>query len=215
MVHDCHQHQQITHLERTLDSLLAVTLWLTSYLVGSVSTAILVCRLLELPDPRAAGSQNPGATNVVRLAGKTAGALTFICDVAKGIIPVYLAQSVHPSGTVAALCGLFAFLGHCYPLYFDFRGGKGVATAFGVLLMFSWQSTLIVAGLWVAVFVATRTSSLASIISWAIAPIAIYGFASQNLNPVLILTLLIIYRHYPNLFLLAKGSENKFPEAKD
>lgn len=201
---------------KALDSLLPITLWLFSYLVGSVSTAILVCHLLGLPDPRVSGSHNPGATNVVRLAGKAAGALTLICDLAKGILPVYIAQTLHPSSTVAALCGLFAFIGHCYPVYFDFRGGKGVATAFGVVAMLNWPSAIIIAALWIGIFLLTRTSSLASLISWTLAaPFTLYFLAEQYLNPMLIMIVFLIYRHYPNLFLLAKGDENSFPEPEE
>lgn len=177
-----------------------------------MSTAILVCHLLGLPDPRQQGSYNPGATNVLRLAGKAAGALTLIGDLIKGMLPVYLAQSLHSSNTVAALCGLFAFLGHCYPVYFDFRGGKGVATAFGVVAMLHWPSCAAIALLWVGTFALTRVASLASLLSWSLAPFAIYVWAEQYLNPVLILIAILIYRHYPNLFLLVKGNENRFGE---
>ena len=170
---------------------------------------------MGLPDPREMGSYNPGATNVVRLAGRAAGALTLIGDLIKGMLPVYLAQQLHESETVAALCGLFAFIGHCYPVYFDFKGGKGVATAFGVLAMLDWPSAFIVAALWFAIFGLTRTSSLASLISWTFAPFIIYFWAENYLNPMLILIVFLIYRHYPNLFLLAKGNENSFPEDTD
>lgn len=165
---------------------------------------------MGLPDPRAQGSHNPGASNVVRLAGKAAGALTLAGDLAKGALPVYLALTLHPSATVAALCGLFAFIGHCYPVYFDFRGGKGVATAFGVVAMLHWPSALIIGAMWIGVFVLTRTSSLASLISWTLAPFALYFLADIYLNPMLIMIVFLIYRHYPNMFLLAKGDENRF-----
>ncbi|MDX1693257.1 MAG: glycerol-3-phosphate 1-O-acyltransferase PlsY [Ketobacteraceae bacterium] len=189
-----------------------VTLWLLSYLVGSVSSAILICRLLGLPDPREEGSHNPGATNVLRVGGKVAGALTLLGDVGKGVLPVYLSLMLHPSATVAALCGVFAFIGHCYPVYFDFRGGKGVATAFGVLAMLHWPSALFTGALWVSVFALTRVSSLASLISWTLAPFALYFFADTFMDPLLILIAILIYRHYPNLFLLAKGKEHSFTE---
>ena len=196
----------------TLDSLLPITLWLLSYLVGSVSSAILICRLLGLPDPRDKGSNNPGATNVLRVGGKVAGALTLLGDMGKGVLPVYLTLTLHPSPTVAALSGVFAFIGHCYPVYFDFRGGKGVATAFGVLAMLHWPSALFTGALWVTIFALTRVSSLASLVSWTLAPFALYFFAGTFMDPLLILIMILIYRHYPNLFLLAKGKENRFDQ---
>ncbi|MCG8312100.1 MAG: glycerol-3-phosphate 1-O-acyltransferase PlsY [Pseudomonadales bacterium] len=187
-------------------------MWLLAYLIGSVSTAILVCQLLGLPDPRSQGSLNPGASNVLRLAGKAAAGLTLAGDVGKGVLPVFLAQQLHSSHTVIALCGLFAFLGHCYPVYFDFRGGKGVATAFGVLAMLDWPCAIAVGALWIGIFALTRTSSLASLISWTFAPFAFYFWADSYLNPLLIMVTVLIYRHYPNIFLLAKGNENRFNE---
>jgi glycerol-3-phosphate acyltransferase PlsY len=180
--------------------------------VGSVSSAILICRLLGLPDPRDQGSNNPGATNVLRVGGKVAGALTLLGDMGKGVLPVYLSLTLHPSPTVAALCGIFAFIGHCYPVYFDFRGGKGVATAFGVLAMLHWPSALFTGLIWVTIFALTRVSSLASLVSWTLAPFALYFFAGTFMDPLLILIVILIYRHYPNLFLLAKGEENRFDQ---
>lgn len=152
---------------------------------------------------------------MVRVAGKAAGALTLLGDLGKGVLPVYLAQTLHPSSTVAALCGVFAFIGHCYPVYFDFRGGKGVATAFGVAAMLHWPSALVIGALWLGIFLLTRVSSLASLLSWTLAPFAFYFFADEFLNPLLIMITILIYRHYPNLFLLAKGEENRFPNHLD
>ena len=135
------------------------------------------------------------------------GAQGVMLDIDHGTYPF-----VTSSNTVAALCGLFAFLGHCYPVYFDFRGGKGVATAFGVVAMLHWPSCAAIALLWVGTFALTRVASLASLLSWSLAPFAIYVWAEQYLNPVLILIAILIYRHYPNLFLLVKGNENRFGE---
>ena len=183
--------------------------------MGSVSSAILICRLLGLPDPRNEGSHNPGATNVLRVGGKIPGALTLLGDMGKGVLPVYLSLTLHPSPTVAALCGVFAFIGHCYPVYFDYRGGKGVATAFGVLAMLHWPSALFTGALWMSTFALTRVSSLASLISWTLTPFALYFFAGTFTNPLLIMIAVLIYRHYPNLFLLAKGEENRFDNHHD
>ena len=104
---------------------------LISYLAGSIASAIVVCRTLGLPDPRGEGSGNPGATNVLRIAGRGPAALTLAGDVLKGVAPVLLAKGLSLSPPVVALCALAAFLGHLYPLYFRFRGGKGMATALG------------------------------------------------------------------------------------
>lgn len=180
-----------------------------------MSSAILICRLLGLPDPRDEGSHNPGATNVLRVGGKIPGALTLLGDMGKGMLPVYLSLSLHPSATVAALCGVFAFIGHCYPVYFDFRGGKGVATAFGVLAMLHWPSALFTGALWVGIFATTRVSSLASLLSWTLSPFMLYFFADRFVDPLLIMITILIYRHYPNLFLLAKGKENRFESMPD
>lgn len=144
------------------------------------------------------------------MGGKLAGALTLLGDMSKGMLPVYLALTLHPSATVAALCGVFAFIGHCYPMYFDFRGGKGVATAFGVLAMLHWPSALFTGILWLGIFAVTRVSSLASLISWTLSPFLLYFFADQFVDPLLILICVLVYRHYPNLFLLATGKENRF-----
>jgi len=110
-----------------------VPLCIAGYLMGSISSAILVCRLFGYPDPRTEGSNNPGATNVLRIGGKPAAALTLLGDVLKGVIPVILARSLDMGPFVAALVGTSAFLGHLYPVFFHFQGGKGVATAFGLL----------------------------------------------------------------------------------
>ena len=107
---------------------------LFGYLLGSVSTAIITCRLMGLPDPRSQGSRNPGATNVLRIGGKKAAAITLFGDMLKGLLPVLIALSLGMSDAVIAACGLAAFLGHLYPLYYGFQGGKGVATLLGVLL---------------------------------------------------------------------------------
>ena len=112
------------------------------YLAGSISTAIIVCRAMGLPDPRSEGSRNPGATNVLRFGGKKAAAITLAGDFLKGLLPVLLARGVGVDEIGLALTGLAAFLGHLYPVFFGFEGGKGVATAFGVILGLSWLTAL-------------------------------------------------------------------------
>ncbi len=112
------------------------------YLLGSLSSAIIICRLLGLPDPRGQGSGNPGATNVLRIGGKKAAAATLIGDMLKGLIPVLIAKLLGASLAIQALVAIAAFLGHLYPLFFGFKGGKGVATALGVLLGIHWPVDL-------------------------------------------------------------------------
>ena len=124
--------------------LITALLCVAAYLGGSISSAILVCRLFGLPDPRTQGSNNPGATNVLRLGGKPAAALTLIGDVLKGVIPVLAALHwLELPVLIAALAGWFAFLGHLFPIFFRFQGGKGVATAFGLLFALHWPTGLL------------------------------------------------------------------------
>ena len=130
---------------------------LIAYLVGSIASAIVVCRAMGLPDPRGEGSGNPGATNVLRIGGKVPAALTLAGDVLKGVLPVLLAKSLSLSPTIVALSVLAAFLGHLYPLYFRFQGGKGVATAVGAIATLAWPVASVMCTLWLAVAVVTAT----------------------------------------------------------
>ena len=182
-------------------------LWTFSYLLGSVSTAILVCRLFGYPDPRSTGSHNPGATNVLRVGGKVAAIFTLIGDVAKGIVPVLLARELGLSEHSAAYCGFCAFLGHLYPVYFDFRGGKGVATAMGVLAAVHWPSFLLIAAVWLVVFYTSRISSLAAIIAFFTAPMLVLMTKAELFYPVLILALILLLRHHTNIVQLFRGEE--------
>lgn len=193
--------------ELNLESLLAIVLWIFSYLLGSVSSAILVCKLFRLPDPRATGSHNPGATNVLRLGNKFAAAITLAGDVAKGVVPIMIARELELPESIAALCGFCAFLGHLYPVYFDFQGGKGVATALGVLAILHWPSMIIVAGIWVLVFISTHISSLASIASFFMAPWITLMSKPELFYPVLVLSLMLLFRHRVNMMQLIKGNE--------
>lgn len=182
-------------------------LWTFSYLLGSVSTAILVCRLCGYPDPRSTGSHNPGATNVLRVGGKVAAIFTLIGDVAKGIVPVLLARELGLSESGAAYCGFCAFLGHLYPVYFDFRGGKGVATAMGVLVAVHWPSFLLIGAVWLLVAYLTRISSLAAIIAFFTAPMLVLMTRAELFYPVLVLALILLLRHHHNIAQLLKGEE--------
>ncbi|AUM13988.1 glycerol-3-phosphate 1-O-acyltransferase PlsY [Ketobacter alkanivorans] len=196
--------------DKILESLLAIVLWIFSYLLGSISAAILVCRIFGFPDPRSTGSHNPGATNVLRVGNKFAAALTLIGDVAKGVAPIIIARELGLPESIAALCGFCAFLGHLYPVYFDFRGGKGVATAFGVLATLHWPSMLVIGGLWLLVFASTRISSLASITSFFLAPLIVLLFKAELFHPILVLSLMLLFRHRHNITQLVKGEEQSF-----
>lgn len=185
---------------------------LLAYLLGSIAFGIIVSRAFGLPDPRTVGSGNPGATNVLRSGKKMAAVLTLLGDAAKGWLPVWLAQIYGLAPEVVASIALAVFLGHLYPVFYRFKGGKGVATAVGILLAFS----PVLAGLallsWVAVFALTRFSSLAALTAAALAP----GFAWLLLPQVayiivvFVLSLLLIWRHRSNIRKLLDGTEAGF-----
>lgn len=195
--------------------LLATGTLIFAYLLGSVSTAIIVCRLLGLPDPRTEGSHNPGATNVMRLGGKGPALLTLLGDMAKGVVPVLLAQhllQLAPAWVAAA--GLAAFLGHLYPVFFRFEGGKGVATALGILLVLHWPLGLAVAGLWLVAFGASRISSLGSITGFVAAPFLCAWLAPQYLVGVTLMSFVLLARHQGNIRALLRGEERRFGSRK-
>ena len=135
------------------------------YLFGSISTAIIVCKLMGLPDPRTQGSRNPGATNVARLGGKKAAALTLAGDMLKGLLPVTIAHALGSDATILAGTALAAFLGHLYPVFFGFQGGKGVATALGVIYGLYWPVGLLTSAVWLIMAVLFRYSSLAALVA--------------------------------------------------
>jgi glycerol-3-phosphate acyltransferase PlsY len=186
------------------------------YLFGSVSTAIIVCRLMGLPDPRTDGSGNPGATNVARLGGKKAAALTLVGDMLKGLIPVLIAHAMHAGPVILAATALAAFLGHLYPLFFGFRGGKGVATALGVIYGLYWPVGLLTTAVWLAMALLFRYSSLAALIAILLTPL---GFLWLWPEPAIIiamcvLTVLLYWRHRSNIANLLSGKEGKISFGK-
>ena len=184
---------------------------LVAYLAGSAASAVLVCRAMGLPDPRGEGSGNPGATNVLRIGGKGPAALTLAGDVLKGVLPVLLARSLALSPTVEALSALAAFLGHLYPLYFRFQGGKGMATALGAIAALAWPVAGIMCALWLAVAAATRYSSLASMTAAIAAPVAALWLAPHpgNLAVLVVITAFLLWRHRANVQRLIDGTESR------
>ena len=184
---------------------------LVAYLIGSIASAILVCRAMGLPDPRGEGSGNPGATNVLRIGGKAAAALTLAGDVLKGVLPVLLASGLSRSPAVEAIAALAAFLGHLYPLYFRFRGGKGMATALGAIAALAWPVACTMCAIWLAVAAATRYSSLASMTAAIGAPIAALWLAPHpaNVGVLAIVAGLLLWRHRGNVRRLLRGTESR------
>ena len=182
-----------------------------AYLVGSVASAVLVCRAMGLGDPRTEGSGNPGATNVLRLYGRTAAALTLCGDVGKGLIPVLLARWLDSPSWVVALTGAAAFGGHLFPVFFRFRGGKGVATLIGVLLGMHWLLGLGFVLIWVIVAAAFRYSSLAALTASVCMPIFAWLLLPDRayLVCVSVMSAVLIARHASNIRKLINGTENK------
>jgi acyl phosphate:glycerol-3-phosphate acyltransferase len=192
-------------------ALTALVACVLAYLLGSVSFAIVVSRLMRLPDPRSYGSKNPGATNVLRTGKKVAAALTLAGDAGKGWLAVWLAWVFSVDPLVASLAGLAAFLGHLYPIFYRFQGGKGVATAAGVLFGISlWLGvgTLVTFGVIAAFF---RYVSFASIVAAAFA--AFYCAWLFGVHPVslvvAVMSALLVWRHRENIRRLAAGTESK------
>jgi glycerol-3-phosphate acyltransferase PlsY len=197
----------------------------TAYLIGSLSFAVIVSRVMGLNDPRTYGSKNPGATNVLRSGSKAAAIVTLLLDAAKGWLPVMLVKWYgQPYGLVEgtlAMAGLAAFLGHLYPVYFRFQGGKGVATALGVLIGLNWMLGLATVLTWVIIAYFFRYSSLASLVSAVFAPVYYAfgnGLAWNMEGPILfaigLMSLLLIYRHAENISRLVRGTESKLGQKK-
>ncbi len=182
-----------------------------AYLLGSVSSAIIVCRLMGLPDPRSGGSGNPGATNVLRLGGKKAAAITLLGDSLKGFVPVFLAMTAGLPESGIALVGLAAFLGHLYPLFFGFQGGKGVATAFGVYFGLDWRVGILVMMVWITMALVTRISSLSALVSMTLATLVVWYFHPSGALAIMaaVITVLLIWRHKENIRKLLSGEESR------
>ncbi|MEZ8988276.1 glycerol-3-phosphate acyltransferase [Vibrio breoganii] len=185
-----------------------------AYLLGSVSSAVLICRVFKLPDPRTAGSNNPGATNVLRIGGKLPAALVLVSDMAKGTIPVWSAYYLDIEPVMLGLIGISACIGHIYPIFFHFKGGKGVATAVGAIAPIGFDLTGMLMGTWLVTAVISRYSSLAALVTALVAPFYTWLIKPQYTLPVAMLCCLIIWRHQENIKRLMTGSEPKVGSKK-
>jgi acyl phosphate:glycerol-3-phosphate acyltransferase len=180
-----------------------------AYLLGSISSAVLISRLYRLPDPRDSGSGNPGATNVLRLGGKSAAGMVLVCDVLKGMLPVWLSYFLNINPFLLGIIGIAACLGHIYPIFFHFRGGKGVATALGALAPIGWDLSGMLIGTWLLTVFITGYSSLGSLITALAAPMLTWFVKPEYTMAVSMLSCLIVLRHYDNLRRLFEGKETK------
>ncbi len=194
----------------------SVALVIGAYLLGSLSFAVIVTKLMGQADPRTYGSKNPGATNVLRSGNKTAAIITLLLDAAKGWVAVFFAMQMDASDTVVAMVAVAVFLGHLYPLFFKFAGGKGVATALGVLLAINPLFGLATLATWAIIAFFFRYSSLAALISAIFAPLTYVMWFGRDVIglAVLAISLLLIYRHRQNIVNLMTGKESRLGQKK-
>ena len=191
--------------------MLETILIFAGYLAGSLSAAIITCRLMGLPDPRTQGSKNPGATNVLRVGGKKAAAITLFGDAVKGVIPVVTAQLMGMPPLILALTALAAFFGHLYPVFFNFRGGKGVATAFGVLFALAWPVAIALLATWLVMAKVFNISSLAALAAACLSPLYMWWLRPEQefIIVAAVISLLLLWRHRSNIQNLIAGTEGK------
>ena len=201
-----------------MQNLYSLLVLASAYLLGSLSFAVIVSRLMGLPDPRSVGSGNPGATNMLRSGRKSAALLTLAGDLAKGWAAVALAVQAAPKLGLAPWvvegAVLAVFLGHVFPLFFGFRGGKGVATALGALLALDWSVAVAALLVWLAVFAATRISSLAALTAAALVPLCAAWLGHGRVPVLVLLTLLVFWRHGANIRRLLAGEEKRFGKSR-
>lgn len=191
-------------------SIIAAFLILFAYLLGSISSAVIFCRLSGLPDPREHGSNNPGATNVLRIGGKSAALGVLLADMLKGMLPVSLGFYLELSPIFIGFIALAACLGHIFPLFFQFKGGKGVATALGAMIPLGYEIAGSIVAMWLLTFLISGYSSLSAVISALIAPAIVWWFKPELTFPVSLVCCLLIYRHHENIQRLWRGQEDKF-----
>lgn len=196
--------------------MIALACAIGGYLAGSIPFAVLVSRAMRLPDPRTYGSGNIGATNVLRSGNRIAALATLIGDAAKGWVAVLVARSLGLPAEMVALVGIAAYLGHVFPVWLGFRGGKGVATGAGVLIAFDWRVGLAVIVVWLAMAVASRYSSLAGMVAALFAPVATWYMLGSGpyLLAVVAMSVVLIARHRENIRKLARGEESRIGEKR-
>lgn len=182
-----------------------------AYFLGSLSSAVIVARLLGLKDPREMGSGNPGATNILRYGGKGAAIATLIGDLLKGVAAVLIARAMNADAAVVAATMVAAFLGHLFPVFFGFKGGKGVATALGVFLAANVWVGLAIVGSWIAIAVVSRYSSLAALVATALSPIYVWYWLRDPayITGSIVLAAILFWRHRANIQRLLAGTEAK------
>jgi len=179
-----------------------------SYLLGSLSAAVITCKLMHLPDPRSEGSNNPGVTNVYQLYGKKPAVFTLVGDVLKGLLPVALARYYDLDVLTVSLVAMAAFLGHLYPLFFSFEGGKGVATAFGLMLALNFYVALLVLVTWLLVLKTFKLSSLSALISSVLVPVYFYFLDERFTVMSVVMSVFLIWRHRSNIKKIIDGTED-------
>ncbi|WP_301099494.1 glycerol-3-phosphate 1-O-acyltransferase PlsY [Otariodibacter sp.] len=190
-------------------SITAYSLIAGSYLLGSISSAIIFCRLAGLPDPRTEGSHNPGATNVLRIGGKLSALGVLLFDILKGFLPVSIAIYLALRPTEIGFIALATCLGHIFPIFFQFRGGKGVATAFGAIFPIGYAIVALALGSWVIIFLLFGYSSLSAVVTAIMVPFYVWWFAPEFTFPVALVCCLLVYRHHDNIQRLWRGQEDK------
>lgn len=192
-----------------------------AYLLGSLSFAIIVSKFMKLEDPRSYGSQNAGATNVMRSGNKKAAIFTLLGDLIKGLLVVLIARfitrGIDGGDAIVGLCGVMAVIGHIYPIFFKFKGGKGVATAIGVMLGLNPYLALLLVVTWIIVFKLSRVSSLSAIIATLMSPLYAYILMgnSSYFGATTIVAFFVVYKHKDNIIRLIKGTEGSFKQKKE
>ena len=186
------------------------SLLIFAYLLGSINSAIIVCYIFRLPSPRSIGSGNPGTTNVLRIGGKVPAAITLLFDILKGLAPVIIARMLTDNDFIIACTALYAILGHVFPIFFGFKGGKGVATLIGTLFGFWWVLGFIFVVTWFIVAIITRYSSLSALVATVVTSLSvIFEVNSRVAAPFLIITMMILIKHKGNVQRLISGQESK------
>jgi glycerol-3-phosphate acyltransferase PlsY len=190
--------------------MLSIITIILAYLIGSISCAIIICKITHLPDPRTQGSGNAGATNMLRFAGKKLALITLIGDISKGTIAVIIGRMLEQDGLMLGLIALSAFIGHLYPIFFKFKGGKGVATGIGGIFGLSPLLGIIAVATWMIIAFIFQYSSLASMVTFILTPFyALFLKNTAYFIPLIIIAMLIIWRHRNNIERLKKGTESK------